>query len=503
MTHDDVRQSALLAGCTQVEIDDVLRRSSEVTLEPGDLLFSDADQAREVWVILDGELVISKMVADDEVIVDNLGPGDYLGEISLLTASPANHRARAKTPARLLRIPADVFQGLLRSCMAVTETVLRTMAERVRRVERLLQQRERMAALGTLAAGVAHELKNPAAAVGRAVELLAVEVDALEPIAKRLAEHPWSEDEVALLGQLKGVTAGGNGAGDTLDPTERASRELDPTERASRELDPTERASRELDPTERASRELDPIARSDREDALTSWLNEHGVDQSQEMAALLAERGIATEQLDRIASGCPAGLLADALAWTQHMATIRQLLGEAAQSTARISDMVRAVKAYSYVDTSSLRSTDVHEGLESSLTILGHRLREASVKVVRELDRTLPRIQSYGTELNQVWMNLLDNAADAAGGKGGTVRLRTYRDGAYVAVEVADDGAGIPAEHQARIFDPFFTTKGADKGTGLGLDMVKRIVTRHKGTIAVTSKPGDTRFVVRLPAVQA
>jgi signal transduction histidine kinase len=467
MTTADVRQSTLLAGCTQVEVEDVLRQSTEMTLEPGDLLFSDEDEAHEVWIIVEGELVVSKMLGDEEVVVANAGPGEYLGEISLLTASPARHRARAKTPTRLLRIPADVFQGLLRSCTAVTQTVLRTMAERVRRVERLLQERERMAALGTLAAGVAHELKNPAAAVGRAVELLGGEIDALEPIAKRLAEHEWSPGEIALLGKLKGVTVGGNGGADAVDPSD-----------------------------------LDPIARSDREDALAMWLEKRGVDKSQELAALLAERGIATEQLDTIARGCEAGLLADALAWTQHMATIRQLLGEAKQSTTRISEMVRAVKAYSYVDKSSLRSADVHEGIESSLTILAHKLRERSVKVQREFDRTLPRLQVFGTELDQVWTNLIDNAADASGPKGGTIRVRTFRDGPSVAVEVTDNGAGIPPDVQAHIFDPFFTTKAAGKGTGLGLDLVKRIVGRHRGTITVASRPGETKFLVRVPIAQ-
>ena len=458
-----LKQSDLLRLCTDVELDAVVARSSEVTLAPGDLLFSDEDQAQEVWVLLDGELIITKVADGDEVIIDHLFPGAFLGEISLLTATPAEHRARAKGATRLLRIPGEVFQELLRSCTTVAETVLRTMAERVRRIEHMLQKRERMAGLGTLAAGLAHELNNPASAANRAVGLLKEQFAALEPIARRLAEHPWAPEEVGLLRQLEEATVAGNAA----------------------------------------TVEMDALTRSDREDAVSTWLEAHHVERAWELAPLLVDRGVTLEQLDGIARGCGASSVADALAWTERMATIRQLLDEAAQSTARISQMVSAVKAYSYVDVTSIRTADVHEGLEASLTILGHKMRDAGARLVREYDRTLPPVQSYGTELNQVWTNLLHNAADAVHGRGGTIGVRTFRDGDAVAVQVADTGTGIPPEIRPKIFDPFFTTKGAGKGTGLGLEIVKRIVTRHDGTIDVTSEPGDTRFTVRLPVTQS
>jgi signal transduction histidine kinase len=456
-----LKETELLRHCTDVDLADVLARSSEVRLASGELLFSDADRAQEIWVLLEGELLISKLADGDEVIIDHLQPGSYLGEISLLTAAPAEHRARATTEARLLRIPGDAFHQLVRSCESVMQTVLHTMAERVRRIERLLQQRERMAGLGTLAAGLAHELNNPAAAANRALGLLTAEFATLEPLARRLAAHPWSDDEVQLLQQLEQATSA----------------------------------------ADQASRELDPLARSDREDALARWLDGHGIERAWELAPLLTDRGVTPQQLERITAGCDASVITDALAWTERMAAIRQLLDEASQSTGRISEMVRAVKAYSYVDTSALRSADVHEGLENSLTILGHKLRQSKATVVREYDRTLPPVQSHGTELSQVWTNLLDNAADAVAPVGGTVRVRTATDGGgRVVVEVVDSGPGIPAELQTKIFEPFFTTKDAGKGTGLGLDIVKRIVTRHRGTVQVASRPGETRFTVTLPA---
>jgi signal transduction histidine kinase len=192
------------------------------------------------------------------------------------------------------------------------------------------------------------------------------------------------------------------------------------------------------------------------------------------------------------------------------MATIRQMLEEVDGSTTRIAQMVKAVKAYSYVDTTSLRSADLHEALENSLTILGHKLRDARVTVESEYDRTLPLIQTYGTELGQVWTNLLDNAVDAVAhspsadaANAGRITIRTAGDDAHVRVEITDSGAGIPQEIIPKIFDPFFTTKEAGKGTGLGLEIVKRIVSRHSGTIDVESVPGATRFTVSLPITQA
>ena len=332
----------------------------------------------------------------------------------------------------------------------------------VGRAEGLLRQRERMAALGSLAAGLAHELNNPASAAHRAAGLLREQFEALEPLALRLAEHPWKADEVGLLRQL-------------ADATQSASQ---------------------------SARELAPLALADREEAIERWLDGRGVPRPWELAPLLVDRGVTAEQLERVTRGCDESIVIDALAWTERTAAIRQLLDEIGQSTTRVSEMVRAVKAYSYAGTTALRTADVHEGIENSLTILAHKLREAKATVVREYDRTLPPVESYGTELTQIWTNLLDNAADAVAPSGGTIRVRTRPVDGGIAVEIADTGPGISPEVRERIFEPFFTTKGAGKGTGLGLEIVKRIVTRHRGTIEVASEPGETRFTVRLPFAQ-
>ncbi len=462
-------QSELLRNCTDVQLDDLRSRSSEIVLNAGELLFDENDVADAVWVLADGELVITKLIEGDEIIVDHLSPGAFLGEISLLTQSPAGHRARAKDTVRLLQIPAVVFSDLLRSCPAVSVTVLRTMAERVRRIEHLLQERERLAGLGTMAAGLAHELNNPAAAAKRAAALLKEQVAALEPLAQRLASRPWSPAEVALLRQLGAVTG----------------------------------------KSDQVTRDLDALARSDREDDVGRWLDAHGVARAWELAPVLVDRGVNVEMLGSVMQGCDPSAVSDALSWAERMGAIHQMLEEVEGSTTRIAQIVKAVKAYSYADTTSLRSADIHEALDISLTILGHKLRDVGATVERKYDRSLPPIQTYGTELGQVWTNLLDNAADAiaatdtnAAARGGRITVRTSGDHGGIRVEIADTGRGIPADVLPRIFEPFFTTKGAGKGTGLGLEIAKRIVTRHGGTIEATSSPGATQFTIWLPARQ-
>jgi signal transduction histidine kinase len=325
-------------------------------------------------------------------------------------------------------------------------------------------QRERMATLGMLAAGLAHELNNPAIAIGRSVELLRSEIAGVDPILRQIASHPWSEDELRFLARLGAAT-------------ERP---------------------------QSSTAAIDVVDRADREETLVNWLEEHDVKTSPELATALVDRGVTPEELAALIRGCSPGVVSDAMVWLSRLTLIRQLLDDVARSAARISELVRAVKSHAYTDAGR-RTVDIHESIESSLTLMGYKLREARAKILREYDRSLPPIETYGTELNQLWTNLLDNAADALAGKEGerTIGVRTSREGAAVRVEVADSGPGIPSNISAIIFEPHFTTKAAGKGTGLGLDIVRRIVAHHGGTVACESDGTGARFVVRLPIAQA
>ena len=324
-------------------------------------------------------------------------------------------------------------------------------------------ERERMAALGMLAAGLAHELKNPAIAIGRSVDLLRSEIAGVDPVLRQIASHPWSEDELRFLARL-GAT------------TERA---------------------------QSAMPAIDVLDRADREDALTNWLQQHDVRTSPDLATALVDRGVTPEELAALVRGCSQDVVRDAMAWLSRLTLIRQLLDDVARSAARIGELVRAVKSQAYTETGR-RTVDVHESIESSLTLMGYKLREAKAKIVRDYDRALPAIETYGTELNQLWTNLLDNAADALASKDGerTISIRTARESSAIRIEIADSGPGIPANLTAKIFEPHFTTKAAGKGTGLGLDIVRRIVDHHGGTIACESDGTGASFVVRIPLVQ-
>jgi PAS domain S-box-containing protein len=327
-----------------------------------------------------------------------------------------------------------------------------------RRVEEDLRQTEKMSALGKLSAGVAHELNNPAAAAGRASVQLTEELDALQLAAVDLAltgvgREAWT----ALTDRVAGLRA-----------------------------------------SERDAPALSPVAASDREEELGSWLEANGMDAAWELAPEFVSAGVSPRDLDEIAAEVPAGSLGEALVWFCRALAVRGLADTVARSAGSISELVGAVKSYSHMDQAAVSEVDIHEGLDQTLTILAYKL-QSGIDVAREYERDLPRIETRGGELNQVWTNLIDNAIGALGQQG-TITIRTFWDADHLAVEIADDGRGIPEEIRGQIFDPFFTTKDVGEGTGLGLDIVRRIVVeRFGGQVDVRSRPGETVFRVRLP----
>ena len=327
------------------------------------------------------------------------------------------------------------------------------------RVEEELRQSEKMAALGKLSAGLAHELNNPAAAAGRASSQLSEALDDLRTATVALVR---ADIDQACWERLV-------------------------------EWD------RELHGRGAAPADLSPLEASDWEEALLGWLDARGIDDGWEIAPTLVEAAVRREDLDQIASGVPADAAGRAIAWLAKSFTARELADAVARSSRSISKLVNAAKSFSYMDQAPVQNVDIHQGIEDTITVVGERLGRG-IEVVREYAPNLPRVQAPGGELNQVWMNLIDNAIGALGGQG-TITVRSRHDGERLTVEIADDGPGIPPEIQSRVFDPFFTTKEVGEGAGLGLDLARRIVTmRCGGQIGFRSSPGETVFWVHLPS---
>jgi signal transduction histidine kinase len=439
---------------TGEQIEALLPYGTELALDAGDYLFDETSVVDSFYVVLEGAIRISRLDGAEDTHLITHHPGDFTGGLAVLTGRRSIHRGRAAAPSRVLEIGSETFRRVSVERPEVADVFISGLARRMRETQRAFRQQEKMAALGKLSAGLAHELNNPAAAARRAsddlgeaalrAQLLALEHDARFSPAQR-----------EKLTQLRREAAANDAAA------------------------------------------LDPLARSEREDEAVLWLEERGVEEAWELASILAEAGIRTERLERLAEDLDDGrALAGALEWLGTTLELVGLADELAQSAARISELVGAMKEHTYMDRGSYEETDVREGLESTLTILGHKLKGATV--TRDYEDGLPRIWAHGGELNQAWANLLDNAADAVDGRG-RIGVRAYRDGDSVAVEVSDDGPGIPPEVGRRVFEPFFTTKQIGEGTGLGLDIVRRIVASHGGEVAFESVPGETRFVVRLP----
>jgi len=332
-----------------------------------------------------------------------------------------------------------------------------TMAERLRTTEMMVQQQEKLSGLGKMAAGLAHELNNPASASLRAASQLPDKITTLQKLTLKLSQLGLSPDQTRYL---------------------------------------TDFQQQLLERTKKPVI-LDSLEQSDLEEALTGWMDEQGVGESWVLAPTFVAAGVGADELTELQEQVGAENLDDALNWLEGMIGVLDLVKMVESSSTRIVDLIKSVKSYSYMDQSPMQEVDIHEGLESTLTMLRHKLR--NVEVTRQYDRTLPHITVYGSELNQVWTNLIDNAVDAMDGRG-KISVCTWREGDRIMIEIGDNGPGIPGDIQSRIFEPFFTTKPVGKGTGLGLDITYRIIVdHHKGSVRLFSEPGDTRFRICLP----
>ena len=457
---DTLRHIPLFSELPEDKLAWISERGEEIRLEPGTRIANQGDPPDGFYVVLEGETEWTRKVGGQDAFVVTLGGGSIFAGLILVLDAPYPTTGHAVTPVRLLKLDVQSFWEMLRICPQVMRTILATSVERAGLHESVSQQHARLISLGTMAAGLAHELNNPAAAVGRSVEEARQVFRESSVRALTLGELEMSQEERAFIAGL---------------PNEVAKRA-------------------------EGTPALDPLQQSDLEDEVAEWLEEHGVEEAWELCPTLAGAGLDVDWLEEVLGRLSdEDSLGEVLAWLASEITGDELLREIQQASARISELVRAVKSYSHMDKGSLREADVREGLENTLIMLGHKLKKGNVRVRREYEDGLPRVCAYGSELNQVWTNLIDNAIDAVEGDG-NIKIRTTRENDRVLVEISDDGPGIPEEVRDHIFEPFFTTKDVGKGTGLGLDISYRVVVEELGgDIRVVSQPGDTRFQVRLP----
>lgn len=451
-----VRKAPLFAQLTDDKLECIA--GGEIIEAPvGTVLATEGTRTGFFHLFLEGEARIHRTYDRQSILMAVAKPGSYLGEIMFLLDVPWLSTVRITKPARLFQLDEPNFWKMLATCDLVAKEIFRAAASRLRNIEVFSQQREKLISLGTMAAGLAHELNNPAAAARRAATHL----------------HETAEKVQEYLCEL--------------------SKALDP-EQWQCLLNLAEAGSKSAAPT------LDHLARSDQEDAVATCLDNHGIANPWNLAPTLVSAGLDSNKLKELAQCLPPTSYADAIGWLEARLSLQSLVGQVEQSTSRISELVKAVKSYSYMDQSPMQEIDIHEGIESTLTILGHKLKNATV--IRSFDRSIPRILAYGGELNQVWTNLIDNAIAATDGTG-KICIGTCLEHDHVLVEIVDNGPGIPQEVQGRMFEPFFTTKPVGTGTGLGLVISNRIIgLRHGGEIEFESRPGETRFKVRLPVNQ-
>jgi signal transduction histidine kinase len=458
VTAEQLGQVPLLAELGEEELARMAAAGRERRLAPGEFLFHQGERASAFHVVLEGHLETTREIAGEQVLMLTHRPGGYLGATALLTDTPYRGSTYAVAETVLFELDGEELRRLASAHASLMRSFLPTLESVSGAVKGIERDREKLLAIGTLAAGLAHELNNPAAAAARDVAALRDAERGRTAAFREVAADGAPAEALAALAALGAEAA--------------------------------ERAE--------IREPLDPLAESEREDEVLDVLERRGVTDAPRLALALAEAGLGPEWVGRVAEAVGPERLAAGVRFVGACAGTRAVLGELEEAVTRIASLVDAFRSYSYLDQGPRQILDVHEGLESTLAMLAHRLRDGRVEVVRDLDPALPKVEASGSELNQVWTNLVANALDAIDA-GGRISVRTRRAGERICVEIGDDGPGVPKELQARIFDAFFTTKPVGSGTGLGLDIAQRIVVRHHGEIRLRSAPGDTRFQVLLP----
>jgi len=429
-------------------------QTEELNLKPGEVYARQGDLPEHMFVLVEGEFEAQGEFNGEQIVIRGEA-GNVTGALPFSRMKTYTVSLKAVTRARILRFPASNFPQLVQRMPELTRRLVGMMTDRVREATRFEQQRDRLVSLGKLSAGLAHELNNPAAAAKRAAAQLRQTLQRIKDASHELGRRELTLEQKSEIEKIEASLA------------------------------------------QRDGPPPDALTISDLEEQIDSLLRAHGHNNLWQLAAELAQRGVKPSSVEALFNTLDADTARVALMRIAASLEIASLLNEVESSTSRISDLVRAIKEYTYMDQSPVQNVDVVKSLETTLIIMTHKLKRG-IDVKRNYEPVPLLVNSFGSELNQVWTNLIDNAIDAMNGHG-ELRLRTYRDDGSVVVEIGDNGPGISPEIRFHIFDPFFTTKGVGEGTGLGLDTAQRIVKKHRGHIQVDSKPGDTRFQVRLP----
>lgn len=456
---DTLRSVPLFRRLSDEKLAWIHDHAEEVRLDAGALIARQGDPPDGFYVVMEGETEWTRRVGQEDVFVVTLGESTIFAELIMVLDAPYPTTGHAITDVGLLKLDVPSFWEMLRICPEVLRDILATSVGRAEPHESVPQQLGKLISLGTMAAGLAHELNNPAAAIGRSAAEAREAFQEASEKAVELGDLPLTQEQRHFVTGLPQEVALRSGPAASLDSLEV----------------------------------------SDLEDELAIWLEDRGIEEGWEISPTLVGAGLDLAWLEGLAERVPEEALGGVLDWLQATMAGEELLREIEGGSARISELVGAIKMYTHMDKAASRKVDVHAGLNSTLIMLGHKLKKGDVEVVRDYEKNLPHVCGHAGELNQVWTNLLDNAIDAVDGKG-RITVRTASENGRVLVEVSDDGPGIPDDVRQRIFEPFYTTKDVGEGTGLGLDISYRVVVEdHKGDIRVHSVPGETRFQVRLP----
>lgn len=457
MNTDMLYHIPLLDDISEGELEWLIANSQLVHLNNGDYFMKEGDLDVRFTIVLEGEMQVTRQLHGAVSVIGTTPRGVTCGQLNILNNTPSEQTIQAIMPSTLLVFEPDAFRGIFSACPRVGSRILRIAAERMSMMLSQSTQQEKMAALGKLSAGLAHELNNPAAAAHRAAESLRIALPSLQTQTLQLNASNLTTDQTKALLDLQQSLPS--------------------------------RVSQPLS--------LSPLDRSDREEALGSWLDSINISNSWEISSVFVNAGFSVDELSDVYDQIGEQLTPQVISWLGHVLMVTELIDDVEQSTKRISDLVVAIKEYTYLDRAQAAGdVDLQRGLETTIKVLNYKLK--NINIIRDYDPTLPKIIGNGSELNQVWTNLIDNACDAMNGRG-TLQITTRNENTFAMVEITDNGSGIPPEVLPHIFEPFFTTKDVGAGTGIGLDTSYRIIRQHNATIEVQSQPGRTRFIVRIP----